>query len=273
MAKRQRVSDIMSEQITIKIKRYVPDRDITPHTETYQVPYEPSMSLLDALAYIKDDVDSSLSYRWSCRMQVCGSCGMVVNGVPKLACDTFLRDYYPNDMVVDPLSNFPVERDLIVDQSDFLEKLEAVKPFIVDAMAEPSSDAKARAVAKQSATGDTSAIGVNKQTPKQLAMFKQYSMCINCLLCYSACPQFGLNPQFVGPSAIALAHRYNKDSRDHGHKERMDVLNSKDGVWSCTFVGYCSTVCPKGVDPAAAIQQEKMSGAINWALTKVGLGK
>jgi fumarate reductase iron-sulfur subunit len=87
-----------------------------------------------------------------------------------------------------------------------------------------------------------------------MAKYHQFSGCINCGLCYAACPQFGLNPEFIGPAAITLAHRYNEDSRDHGKKERMAQLNGQNGVWTCTFVGYCSEVSearrPGGRDPA-----------------------
>ncbi|MGU0015473.1 4Fe-4S dicluster domain-containing protein [Escherichia coli] len=104
------------------------------------------------------------------------------------------------------------------------------------------------------------------QTPAQMAKYHQFSGCINCGLCYAACPQFGLNPEFIGPAAITLAHRYNEDSRDHGKKERMAQLNSQNGVWSCTFVGYRSEVCPKHVDPAAAIQQGKVESSKDFLI-------
>ena len=87
-------------------------------------------------------------------------------------------------------------------------------------------------------------------------------MCINCMLCYSACPVYGLDPDFIGPAAIALAQRYNLDSRDQGAHERLDVLDQHEGVWACTFVGECTTACPKGVDPAGAIQRYKLTAAM-----------
>ena len=88
-------------------------------------------------------------------------------------------------------------------------------------------------------------------------------MCINCMLCYSACPVYGLDPSFVGPAAIALAQRYNLDSRDEGAADRDDVLSVPEGIWACTFVGECSAACPKDVDPAAAIQRYKLTAATN----------
>jgi len=231
----------------IDILRYNPERDRLPRHEVFDVPFDEQTSLLDALGYIKDYLAFDLSYRWSCRMAICGSCGMMVNGIPKLACKTFLRDY-PRGIKVEPLANFPVERDLIVDMTHFIESLEAIKPWII---------------------GDTDVRGQGPglQTPAQMAKYHQFSGCINCGLCYAACPQFGLNPEFIGPAAIALAHRYNLDSRDRGKAARMPQLNGKNGVWSCTFVGFCSSVCPKNVDPAAAIQQGKVESSRDFLIT------
>src|SRR5579862_6471689 len=117
--------------ITLEITRYQPDEDEAPHFESYEVPYRDDWVVLDALNYLKDEVDGTLSYRWSCRMGVCGSCGMMVNGVPKLTCAAFLRDYLPGPIRVEPLANFPVERDLIVVLDDFMNKLRAVKPWLI----------------------------------------------------------------------------------------------------------------------------------------------
>jgi fumarate reductase iron-sulfur subunit len=106
--------------------------------------------------------------------------------------------------------------------------------------------------------------GEHLQTPDELDEYRQFSMCINCLLCYAACPVYGLDPQFIGPAAIALAQRYNMDSRDQGSKQRLDILSQHEGVWGCTFVGECTKVCPKNVDPAGAIQQYKLTAMKEW---------
>lgn len=115
--------------LKMEVMRYNPERDSEPHFETFEVPYDEQTSLLDALGYIKDNLAPDLSYRWSCRMAICGSCGMMVNKVPKLACKTFLREYTAG-MKVEALGNFPIERDLVVDMTHFIESLEAIKPFI-----------------------------------------------------------------------------------------------------------------------------------------------
>lgn len=233
----------------MNIARYNPEVDHEPHTEEFSVPYDDQTSLLDALGYIKDKLAPDLAYRSSCRMAICGSCGVMVDGTPKLACKTFLREY-PGNMHLEPLANFPVEHDLVVDLTRFLECIEAIKPYIIGGKASPVD-------------------GVTLQTPEQMEKYHKFANCINCGLCYAACPQFGLNPEFVGPAAITLAHRYHLDNRDDGKKDRMPLLNSESGVWNCTFVGLCSEVCPKHVDPAAAIQQCKVESAIDFGLSVI----
>jgi len=235
-------------EIDIEVLRYHPERDEEPHFQSFRVPFADDTSVLQGLQYIKDYLDGSLTFRWSCRMAVCGSCGKMVNGIPHLSCKTFLRDYYPGPMRVEPLAHFPIERDLAVDQSDFLRKLEGIKPYLV-----PKEE---KSVAE----------GTYLQTPGELAAYKQFSQCINCLLCYAACPQYGLNEAFTGPAVLALLHRYNADSRDGAKAERMQVVNAEEGVWGCTLVGYCSEVCPKDVDPAAAVNRNKVNSTMDYFL-------
>lgn len=234
----------MDDHITVRLARYRPEEEAEPTFEEYEVPCRKDWVVLDGLNYIKDQLDGTLSYRWSCRMGICGSCGMTVNGEPKLTCATFLTDYAPGPVDVEPMKNFPVIRDLIVEMTDFMQKLTRIKPWIVRDEERPLAE------------------GEYRQTPDELSEYKQYSMCINCMLCYAACPVYGLDPEFVGPAAIALAQRYNLDSRDEGSDERFDLLSLHDGIWACTFVGECTKVCPKNVDPAGAIQRYKLDAAL-----------
>ena len=233
--------EVSGNRITIKVFRYQPDEEEMPNFQEFVVPYHKDWVILDALNYIKDEIDGSLSYRWSCRMGVCGSCGMMVNGDAKLTCAVFLRDYFPNSITLEPLSYFPVIRDLVINMDDFFKKLEHVKAWLDPREEKDVED------------------GEYLQSPSELARYKQYSMCINCMLCYSACPVYGRHSEFTGPAAIALAQRYNLDSRDGGSNNRGDVLFSDEGIWECTFVGECTRVCPKNVDPAGAIQQAKVT--------------
>ena len=234
----------MADRIKLQVARYRPEQESEATFDQYEVPCPKEWVVLDGLNHVKDRIDGTLAYRWSCRMGVCGSCGMMVNGEPKLTCATFLADYAPGPVRVEPLSNFPIIRDLIVDIGDFMRKLATVKPWIVREEEKPLS------------------AGEYRQTPEQLDDYKQYSMCINCMLCYSACPVYGLDPHFIGPAAVALAQRYNLDSRDEGAAERVTVLSEHDGIWGCTFVGECTRVCPKHVDPAGAIQRYKLTAAV-----------
>jgi len=236
----------MDSNITLEVFRYDPDKDVEPSFQSYEVPYRKDWVILDALNYVKDTIDGSLTFRWSCRMGVCGSCGMMANGKPVLTCATFLHKYLPGPIRVEPLDYFPVIKDLVIEMSDFVSKLKRVKPWIIRDEEKDVSE------------------GEYLQTPAELASYKQYSMCINCMLCYSACPVYGLEPTFIGPAAIALGQRYNYDNRDQGNEERAEVLSHEDGIWQCTLVGECSEVCPENVDPAEAIQRYKVESTNNW---------
>src|SRR5579864_7347387 len=141
------------EKVKLEVFRWHPEKGGEPSFQSYEVPFHKDWVVLDALNHIKDTIDGSLTYRWSCRMGVCGSCGMMVNGVPKLTCAAFLRDYHPDTIRVEPLVNFPVERDLVINLEDFLKKLSSVYPWIHREKTD-SLDQELR------------------QSPKQLATFK-----------------------------------------------------------------------------------------------------
>ena len=234
----------MADLITLQVARYRPEQEAGPTFQEYEVPCHEDWVVLDGLNYVKDHLDGTLSYRWSCRMGICGSCGMNVNGEPTLTCEAFLTELAPGPIRVEPLTNFPVIRDLVVEIGDFMRKMTAVKPWLIGEKEKPLEE------------------GEYRQTPEQLAEYKQFSMCINCMLCYAACPVYGLDPKFIGPAAIALAQRYNLDSRDEGAEERLEILSQHEGIWDCTFVGECTEVCPTNVDPAGAIQRYKLTATL-----------
>ena len=236
----------MADTVTLIVSRYRPEQEAEPVFQSYEVPFRADWVLLDAINYIKDYIDGSLSYRWSCRMGVCGSCGMMVNGRPELTCAFPMSRCMPGPVRIEPLQYFPIVRDLVIDMTDFMQKLKRVKPWIIRDEERSLAD------------------GEYRQTPAELEVYKQFSMCINCLLCYAACPVVGLESGFAGPAAIALAQRYNMDSRDQGAAERLDALDEHEGMWGCTLVGECTKVCPKHVDPAKAIQLYKFTSATEW---------
>jgi len=241
--------------IAVEVLRYQPDKAAAPYVEKFDVPFTDDMSVLQGLQYIKDHFDGSLTFRWSCRMAICGSCGVMIDGVPSLGCRTFLRDYHPGPLRVEAMANFPIERDLVVDASEFIDRLPSIQPWLAPRQEKPLSE------------------GEYLQTPRQLEQFESFSHCINCMLCYAACPQYGLDKQFLGPGLTALLHRYNADSRDGGSQQRMELVHSTEGVWQCTAVGYCSEVCPKQVDPANAVNLNKTLSAVAWASRLVPGGR
>jgi fumarate reductase iron-sulfur subunit len=236
----------MSETITLTVQRYDPEADAAPFWQTYEVPYREDGVVLDALNHVKDTIDATLSFRWSCHMAICGSCGMMINGEPKLACHAFLRDYRGTTVSIAPLEHFPVERDLVIVLDEVMAKLAGVQPYLVSDRPKPLEE------------------GEYRQTPAQLAAFLPLAQCIDCMLCYAACPQTVLSDGFLGPAALALAQRYNLDSRDQGIAVRARVLAGEDSLFQCSSVGACSAACPKGVDPAAAIQRAKLSASLAW---------
>lgn len=228
-----------------QILRFRPEQDQEPVWQEYTVPCQSDWVVLDAINYIKDEIDSTISHRWSCRMGVCGSCGMVVNGRPTLTCNAFVSAY-DEPVRIEPMSNFPVVRDLVVDLGSFIHKIQSVKPWIIRR--------KEKLIEE----------GEYLQSSEELDDFKQYSMCINCALCYAACPVLIHDSDFVGPAALALGYRYNRDSRDEGEADRYGAMAGHSGVWSCSYANECSQVCPKHVDPAKAIQQSKLTAALQW---------
>ncbi len=230
------------QTVRVKVKRYLPEREPRGFYQVFEVKYHPKMFVLDALNYIRENLDGTLGYRWSCRMGVCGSCGALVDGTPKLTCATAVSAER-EEVVVEPLHNFPIWKDLIVDLSDFMEKLGRIKPWIIRDRDKALED------------------GEYPQTPRELEKYDQYSACINCMLCYAACPVYAGDREFIGPAAAALGYRYNLDSRDQGQKERLSILTEGAGAFDCTFVGECSIVCPKNVDPALALQRIKIDSA------------
>ncbi|MGC8565372.1 MAG: succinate dehydrogenase/fumarate reductase iron-sulfur subunit [Thermoplasmata archaeon] len=214
----------------------------------YEVPIEKGTTILDGLYYIRDNIDHTLSFRASCRMEVCGSCAMMVNNFPRTTCSTQIAnvksDGTKNGLKViklEPLSGYPWIRDLVVDFDDFFKKHESIKPYIIR---------------KETPEGQL------LQSPEQLAKYKQLTLCIKCGACVAACPISNSDPLYLGPAALAAAYRFNADSRDEGKNKRLAIVSDPEGCWRCHFSAECSEACPKDVDPASAIQKLKVQAAV-----------
>ncbi|MEM2760440.1 MAG: succinate dehydrogenase iron-sulfur subunit [Nitrososphaerales archaeon] len=225
----------MAKNVRLKVYRHIPGQD-SPHYDMYEVPAERWTTVLDALLYAKAYKDHSIAIRYSCRMASCGSCGMMINGIPRLACYTKIDELNMDTITCEPLSNYPIIRDLVGDFTTFFKHHSDMKPYIINDI---EIDEKTREFL---------------QSPEDLDKFLQFSYCIKCGLCYSACPVVATDTKFPGPQALAQMYRYFADNRDQASDERLKIVDNRHGIWRCHFAGSCSKVCPKGVDPALGIQ-------------------
>ncbi len=227
------------ETITRKVYRENRGQKTGSHYDTFEVPYKRWTTVLDALLYAKSYIDPSVAIRYSCRMASCGSCGMKINGIPRLACYTKISELDTSTIECEPLPNFPIIRDLVTDFSLFFNHHKEMQPYIQR---------------QDNSENDTEKKTFSfYQSPKDVDKYLQFSYCIKCGLCYSACPTVGTDLRFPGPQALAQLYRYYADTRDES-KNRLNIVDDRHGIWRCHFAGSCSKVCPKGVDPALGIQ-------------------
>ena len=222
-------------KVELKIWRYdasTGERALKP----YEVDVSDEATLLDTLDVVKDKVDGTLAYRKSCRMMICGSCGMRVDGGAVLACKTRIADVVADGHVpvVSAMGNLPIVKDLVVDMDPFWQKMQAVKPYL-----EPRLD---RATEKE-----------NIVTQEQMDVIHKESLCINCGCCVSECNSMESDPDFLGPAALAKGFRFVGDARDGATMERLERYSEAHGIWDCTRCYFCNERCPKGVDPRDAI--------------------
>jgi succinate dehydrogenase / fumarate reductase iron-sulfur subunit len=226
------------EELTFRVQRYTPGKDSQPHLQEFKIPFSHGMTVLDGLIYIKEHVDNTLTFRSSCRMGICGSCGMLVNHFPMLACHTPIEELGTDRVEVRSLPNFPVIRDLVADLDPLFEKHKSVKPYLMGADVKGTERPEVELL----------------QSRDELESYVQFAYCVKCGLCMAACPTVATDRLFTGPQPLAQAYRYCADRRDTGARERFQKADSTHGVWLCHLAGACSEACPKGVDPALAIQ-------------------
>ncbi|MBN2411952.1 succinate dehydrogenase iron-sulfur subunit [candidate division KSB1 bacterium] len=224
--------------VIFEILRYNPETGEKPKMQEYNVQVYKGMTVLDGLNWIKENLDPSLVWRSSCRMGVCGSCGMFINGYPRLACNNQILKISNKKLQIKPLPNFDIIRDLVPDLEGFFQKHKSVKPYLI----------------RKDIQEQNLPTGEYFQSPDELTNYIQFAYCIKCGLCLSACPTVATDERFTGPQALAQAWRYNSDSRDEGSDERIKAVHDEIGASRCHFAGACSDVCPKGVDPSFAIQ-------------------
>jgi len=217
--------------VEFRISRYDPETG-RHYVSTYKVPVIKGTTLLDALLYIKDNLDPTLTFRYSCRMGQCGSCGILVNGKPMLACYTQVLDLNSDVIVIEPLPGMPVIRDLVVDVKPFFGMYRRIKPYLIkpeEAMKSPEEF---------------------RQPPENFWEIWDLTVCIKCSICYASCP-VNIDDSFFGPAALATNYRFMVDVRDEGLEERLNAAS--ETVWLCTSCNSCTLMCPKRVDGASSV--------------------
>jgi succinate dehydrogenase / fumarate reductase iron-sulfur subunit len=229
-------------QVTLKIKRFNPDKDKIPAFKEYTLEVEPTDRVLDALNAVKWYQDGTLAFRRSCAHGICGSDGMQINGHNRLACKVLIKDL-GSKITLEPMRGFKVLKDLIVDMEPFFDKYKSIKPYLI--------------------ADDPAPVVERKQSIEDRAVFDDTTKCILCACCTTSCPIFWANGDYVGPAAIVNAHRFIFDTRDDAGGERLEILNDRSGVWRCRTIFNCTEACPRGIDVTKAIEDVKRALLFN----------
>lgn len=223
----------MEKQLMAKVYRFDPDKHEAPFYSEYRVPQTGPMTVLDALKYINENLDETLSFRWSCGLEKCGSCAVRMNGKPVLACKATVPD---GEMLVEPLPNHPVVKDLIVDLEGYTLPTYLLRPYLVRRTPPPRNRAESL-------------------KPDRFERFIRLSSCVSCRVCDSICPVRSEFPtDYAGPSAMMSLARLASDPRDSGDRE---AIAFDQGIFNCTGCLACTEACPKGLDAGGIIQDLK----------------
>jgi succinate dehydrogenase / fumarate reductase iron-sulfur subunit/fumarate reductase iron-sulfur subunit len=222
---------------TLRVHRYDPEVDDEPEFESYEVPVSNSTSVLDGLFEIQEGGEN-LSFRFSCRQGVCGSCSMEINGRPRLACQTPVSDLDGGPIQVRPMYNLPIVKDLVVDMDPFFDSYEAASVTFESGNLDETSDP-----------------AVVPPDSRERDIIDPRTDCVGCGACYSGCSVAG--EAYLGPAAINRALTLIADSRDDLTEERLERLMASDGIWNCHTQANCTDVCPKDIPLSEGIQHLK----------------
>jgi succinate dehydrogenase / fumarate reductase iron-sulfur subunit len=217
-----------------RILRFDPQMDEQPYFQDFIHETEEPQTVLEALMEIRNGQDGSLSFRYSCREAICGSCAMVINGNFNLACRVNLDSLRGSTVVIEPLPNLEILKDLVVNMDPFWEALLKIKPFLYS-------------------EGDVPGTG-HRFDDKEIVRIFQYVTCILCGSCYSACPVVSRNDEYLGPAALAKLYRFVRDPRDRRTFRDYSGVNTEAGAWGCDTVFKSNEACPKDVRPADGIE-------------------
>lgn len=222
---------------TVNVRRFAPQSGTAACFEKHEIELAERASVLDAIFAIQRAAAPDLAFRYSCRVGMCGSCGMLVNGREILACSTLMKDFGPN-VTIEPMRNLPVVRDLAVDMAPFFDAYRRSFPEFV-----PRED-----------------LNGFYPIPHRSAEWKALDhqpQCIDCGACYSSCTVVTLNPHYLGPMALHRALTVIVDPRDGERERRMRIVEHETGAWRCHTLGNCRQACPKGISPTASIARLK----------------
>ncbi|MDP8968044.1 MAG: succinate dehydrogenase/fumarate reductase iron-sulfur subunit [Actinomycetota bacterium] len=239
-------------EFTLRLRRYDPESGEAPYWEEHTVDLEPHRSVLEGILQAKDRFDGSIGIRCSCRAAICGSCGVKINGQPDLACHTHLqrasRRSKDGVIEVEPMGNMPVIKDLIVDmEAVHWKKIRRVTPWLIAKQPVPERE---YIVPRESMVDVT-----------------QSMACIQCGACVSDCLSMEVDPEFIGPAALAKAYRFVGDPRDDQHFERLnDLAEDPHGIYDCTHCFECISACPKGVAPMNQIMRLRRRAANDFGI-------
>lgn len=227
-------------ELKVNILRYNPEKDAQPHFQEYTVQgVSDDWRLLDILHEIKWKYDGTLTFRRSCAHGVCGSDGMKINGKNRLACSVLLKDInYKNGLTIEPLPSLPIIKDLVVDMTNFFKKYEVIKPYLITKSPPPPDSERL-------------------QSNEDAEMLFESAKCILCGCCSTSCPSSWSNENYIGPAAFLKAYRFVFDSRDEATNERLDIIDTHDGVWRCHTIFNCNESCPKEINITWHISQLK----------------
>lgn len=229
-----------TRRIVLRVFRYSGEPGDSARFDTFALDVPAGTTVLNALFEIQQAHDPSLAFPFSCRGAVCGSCGMTIDGRCALACRTQLWSLPGDEVVIEPLPNLDVVRDLIVDLRPFWENYRSVRPWLHEQIQRAESEALPERE--------------NLQKPRHMQRIEQYTNCILCACCYGACPVLKRQPEYLGPAAMAKLERFVGDTRDRRSLEVLDEVDSEGGgVWGCDTVFRCIDACPKDVRPTDGI--------------------
>lgn len=225
--------------VTFRIRRYDPEKEPISVMREYVVKdVAMNDTILDILHRIKWEQDGSLAFRRSCGHGICGSCSMHINNRNMLSCSVLLQDVnYKKPIKIEPLPGMKVIKDLVVDMTTFYEKLETIKPYLINDAPLPTHE--------------------RLQTADDAERLFEAAKCILCGCCTTSCPSTWTNDNFLGPAALLKANRFVFDTRDLAADERLDIIDSPDGIWRCHTIFNCVEACPKDIDVTGHLSELK----------------